>query len=126
MGAELLEFGEQQADYRSLKAEITFPVLGPVSDDAPFKAVLFNENLTSCAFCHASEFQQETELGVRQFASVSLRPIVQNDVPRSLLENELKNCNFSSEPFRCALLDGLFSWGPVTDWDFPSGMATFP
>jgi cytochrome c553 len=124
-GAQLLEFGEQRPSYRSLKAEVLFPVLDQVSESDPFSAVLFNDQLTACAFCHGDESSEQTASGVREFVSESFRPLPENDVPLAQLQSELGICNVSIEPYRCAMLDALLNWGAVTDWDFPLGMATF-
>ncbi|MEI9950302.1 MAG: hypothetical protein WDO74_15315 [Pseudomonadota bacterium] len=41
------------------------------------------------------------------------------------LSHELEICDRVLEPQRCAILDALLGWGPVTDREFPVEMATF-
>ena len=124
-GAPLLEFGEQRANYRSLKAQLVFPVVANLAPNAPYQDLTFNDQLTSCGVCHASEQQESVQSGVHTFVSQALRPLLRDFVSTEFLRNELANCDFSAEPARCALLDGLLGWGPVGDRAFPAEMATF-
>jgi hypothetical protein len=124
-GSELLEFGEQRPNLRSLKAEIAFPVSAPLEPSAPYQDLMFNPQLTTCGGCHASE-QQESELpGARTFVSVALRPRQVDRVSALSLGHELEICDRAQEPLRCAMLDALLGWGQVTEREFPAEMATF-
>jgi len=124
-GAPLLEFGEQRPELRSLKAEITFPVTTQLARSAPFDHLLFASQLTTCGGCHAGEVQESEILGVRTFVSLALRPRPQELVPAASLSHELEICDRAREPQRCAMLDGLMGWGPVTERAFPIEMSTF-
>lgn len=124
-GADLLEFGETRTNYRSLKAEIVFPVQSQLPLSAAFDHLMFNEQFTTCAVCHADETQESNTSGVRQFVSRALRPIAQDRVPLERLEQELAICDFTREPERCAVLDGLLGWGAVTEGEFDQNIATF-
>ncbi len=124
-GAPLLEFGEQRPNYQSLKAELEFPIVGQLSDSAPFERVQFSEELSNCGVCHNAERVEISATGIRQFVSQSLRPLPQDAVPAAYLQHELAVCDSTLEPGRCALLDGLLGWGLVTDRPFPLEMATF-
>jgi hypothetical protein len=124
-GAALLEFGEQRPGFRSLKAEIMFPVAAGLDPSAPFDRLMFDSQFTTCGGCHAAE-QQESEIsGVGRFVSRSLRPLPRNRVSAESLRTELEVCDRALEPQRCAMLDGLLGWGLVTERDFPVEMATF-
>lgn len=124
-GQPLLEFGEQRPDFRSLKAEIKFPVVTQLGPSAPFDTLLFNPQITTCGVCHAAE-QQEAEIsGMRTFVSQSLRPRPADQVSALSLSRELEICDWKLEPQRCAMLDGLMGWGEVTDRSFPPEMAIF-
>ncbi len=124
-GAPLLEFGEQRPNYRSLKAQIEFPVVAPLAPSAPYQNLSFNDQLTSCGVCHSSEHEESNLSDAQTFVSQSLRPLAQDFVSSAFLLNELSSCDFSAEPARCAMLDGLLGWGPVGDRAFPAEMATF-
>ena len=124
-GASLLEFGEQRPEFRSLKAEIPFPVTTQLAPSAPFDELLTSSTLTTCGGCHPGE-QQESEIsGVRTFTSVAIRPRAGELVSAASLSHELEICDRAREPQRCAMLDGLMGWGQVTDRTFPSAMSTF-
>jgi hypothetical protein len=124
-GAPLLEFGEQRPGYRSLKAELTFPVLNQLVPTAPFEGLMADDRITTCAVCHATEEPDPTISGVRAFVSQSLRPGSQDQVTAATLVHENQTCDANVEAGRCAMLDGLLGWGSVSDRDFPSEMSTF-
>lgn len=124
-GASLLEFGEPRADFRSLKAELGFPVYETLQPSAPFEHLLFNEQVTKCAVCHASENVEATTLGVRQFVSAAIRPLPGDKVGVANLARELAVCDSNTEAERCAMLDGLLGWGAATDAVFDPQMPTF-
>lgn len=125
VGEPLLEFGEARPNYRSLKAEFEFPLLMPVLASTPYDRVMFNDQITSCALCHADEVQDSSISGVRAFVSQSFRPTPGERVSLAALQHELDICDRTREPSRCALLDGLLGWGPLVDFEFPTQMATF-
>ena len=124
-GASLLEFGEQRAEFRSLKAEIAFPVLAPLEPSAPFDRLLFNPQITTCGGCHAEERPESEISGVSRFVSRALRPLPRDQVTALSLAHELEICDRALEPQRCAMLQALLGRGPVTDRDFPVDMPIF-
>lgn len=123
-GAHLLEFGEQKEDHRSLKAELAFPIWGELTQESPFEHLLFNENLTSCALCHSNERRDPAHPEPGAFVSKALKPRKADQVLVSRLAAEFRDCDFDLEPERCAFLEGLLGWGPVSDADFPEDMST--
>ncbi|HEY0466348.1 MAG TPA: hypothetical protein VGC79_19190 [Polyangiaceae bacterium] len=124
-GAPRLEFGEQRPEYRSLKAELVFPISSALQPSAPFDHLLFDSQLTTCGGCHAGEVEESEILGVRTFVSLALRPRASDRVSAASLSHELEICDRALEPQRCAMLDGLLGWGEVTERAFPPEMATF-
>ena len=124
-GAQLLEFGEQRPELRSLKAELVFPVSAALEPSAPFEGVMFNSQFTTCGGCHASEAPESEISGVPTFVSLALRPRPSELVSTASLIHELEICDRALEAQRCAMLDGLLGWGPVSDRAFPAEMATF-
>lgn len=125
IGRHLLEFGEQREGHRSLKAEVSFPVLEQLAPELPYETALFDQRFTNCAFCHAEEVQDPAILHARAFASQALRPKDQDQVAVQLLKRELETCDPELMPERCAILDGLLGWGELSDRAFPSDMPTF-
>lgn len=124
-GAALLELGEEQPDFRSLKGQITFPVLAPLTPTAPFEGLMYNDRLSTCGLCHASEQQDSGVSGIRAFISESLRPRQAELVSADELRQQLASCDRTVELGRCEILDGLLGWGSVTDRVFPDKMDTF-
>lgn len=124
-GQHLVEFGELRSNTRSLKAEIEFPVAAELRREDPFERLMYSADLTSCAFCHASE-EEDPELDfTRAFVSQALRPAPFERVPVTALLVEHELCDPSAEPFRCAMLAALFDGGEVVEWYFPEEMTTF-
>lgn len=125
-GATVLEFGEERPDYRSLKAELAFPITLPqVPAAAPFDKTAFNDTVSTCGLCHAAESREPNAPSLHAFVSQALRPLPRNQVTSAALSYELGICDPKVEPERCAILDGLLGWGPVSDAQFPEAMATF-
>jgi hypothetical protein len=126
VGAHLLELGEQREGFRSLKAELHFPIAEEVVAAQPYEHALFTDGLTACAFCHASEERDPQVAHGPGYVSQSLRPSSgAQRVTLGALQTELGACDTAAEAERCALLDALLGWGPALDWDFPQGMPTF-
>jgi len=124
-GAHLLEFGEQRAGHRSLKGELAFPLLAPVAPGEVYEHTLLTAEVSNCALCHASEQLDTSVPGGRGFVSQSLRPHDGERVPLERVRASRSTCDAQTEPDRCAMLDALFGWGEVVDWEFPREMATF-
>jgi len=124
-GANLLEFGEERPEFRSLKGEIVFPVTTDLPRSAPFDQLFTSPPLTTCGGCHAGELQESEVLGVRTFTSVAFRPRPSEVVSAAAIEREFQLCDHAREPQRCAMLDALMGWGAVRDRAFPVGMSTF-
>ena len=124
-GAPLLEFGEQRAEFRSLKAEIAFPVSTQLDPSAPYQRALYMPRLTSCGGCHPGELQESEISGVPTFVSLALRPRPSELVSLAALNHELEICDPVQEPQRCAMLESLLGGGQVSERTFPTEMATF-
>jgi hypothetical protein len=122
-GAPLLEMAEQRPANRSIKAELEFPVETELTAAAPFEQVLFNETVTSCAFCHADETLVEELAFAQVYESASLRPLPLRQIGVEELTQAARACDADSEG--CAMLQAIFGQGSVTHRDFPPGFATF-
>ncbi|XYI02401.1 hypothetical protein ACMHYB_22650 [Sorangium sp. So ce1128] len=123
-GRDLLEFGERRGDARSLKAEIAFPVTSELTPEAPFEHAVFDEQLSSCAFCHADEKRAPDVPFARAFESLALRPRVEDVVSLDELRSEVQPCDAVSDPYRCAMLHALFDREAVIQRDFPESYGT--
>lgn len=115
----LLELGELQDDGRSLKAEIAFPLTGPLTRADAFERTLDFEGAgaSSCGVCH----HDEIEVAPLEFASLPLRPAPSTIVPLTLLREEHESCTIvdPADVGRCAMLAALFDHGPVEHVPLP-------
>ncbi len=125
-GSHLLEFGELRSTTRSLKAELEFPITREILPQEPFERVMFDETLTTCAFCHAYEERDASIDFTQAYVSQALKPRQGLSVDLETVRLEYQHCDRASEPERCALFDAVFSWGEVVWREFPEGMGTFP
>lgn len=125
LGADLLELAEQRAMGRSIKAEIEFPVEHELSPAAPFEQVMFAEDHTGCAFCHAEETLVPELTFTKVYESRSLRPVPSRKVELDSVVRATEACDESAEPERCALLRAVFAQGDVRPRDFPVEFAIF-
>lgn len=126
MGKDLLEFGERRPEARSLKAEIEFPVAAELTHAAPFERIVFKDDQTSCAFCHAAESRDDSIDFTSAFVSVALRPTErQARVTVAEMAAELASCDRDAEPHRCGMLESLFARGMPIEQDFPMEFVTF-
>jgi hypothetical protein len=122
VGSRALEFGEIRDEFRSLKAEIGFPVTAQLSPGAPFERVLYNQAGTSCGFCHAAEQAAEDVSFTSAFTSLALRPAAEDAVSIESLSAELADCDAVAEPERCAMLKSLFEQGAPLEQAFPASL----
>lgn len=123
-GSDLLELAQDFGEFRSLKAELEFPVETVLDEGAPYRQVMFNEDVTGCAFCHAAEERYGEITHSKAFISEALRPVERERVPLERLQLEYELCDPTAEHHRCELLDGLFKWGPTEQASFPPEMPT--
>lgn len=121
-GVELLEFGEFVGPARTIKAEIEFPLAGPLAEDAPFSRIFDGVDGTHCAICHRGETAApEYPLA---FASDALRFPVLEGVALADLRGEYERCDPDAQPERCARLTALFGHGPVEPAAFAESLPT--
>jgi hypothetical protein len=115
----LLELGEAHEDGLTVKAEIEFPVDGPVD---PFTRTLAfpDAEETGCRVCHADE----VALGGGRFANTELRPPDGMVVPLALVQEEHAACDPAEDADRCAMFSALFDHGEVVESRFPDSVAT--
>lgn len=122
-GAKLLEFGEVFTEGRTLKAELPFPVTGPLALDAPFAQVRSGPTQTNCALCHRAEAPHPSVDG--GFVSTAFRPDPGNLVPLSELQQQLAGCDPAVERGRCELLVAVLGLGPTRPGSFAKTFELF-
>lgn len=93
-----------------IEEELTF--------SAPYESIRFNSG-TTCVFCHGSEHRALDLPDVEAFESIALQPSRDKLVDLNQFKKEYTACDPNVEPERCAILRGLFGYGPVVAQDFP-------
>ncbi len=122
-GAHLLEFAQWMTPTRTLKAEVELPLVGPLSDDAPYTQVQSNFGVTSCGLCHRGEEPHPTIDG--GFISDAFRPDPASLVPLTELRAQHAACAQTDESERCALFHALFDFGEVRPGAFRNEVDLF-
>jgi hypothetical protein len=116
----LLEFGQWVTPLRSLKAELAFPLVRPLADDAPYKRVLAPDHATTvCRLCHSNETAHETIPNA--FVSDALRVATYYDLPIDEVRTLRESCTRRSGEVagaRCDLLRALLDYGEVRQGAF--------
>lgn len=117
--SRLLEMGEEHPSGLTLKAEIEFPVEGPVD---PYERTPAFPGATESG-CHVCHFE-EIALGGEQFANTPLRPPDDLVVPLEVLLGEHERCDPADDPDRCAIFSALLDHGEVFERPFPEDVST--
>jgi hypothetical protein len=124
-GAQLLELGEQRADFRSLKAELRFPIAEWLPPLATVRARALRRRCDGLRLLSCRRRARSVHPIRACLRSQALRPFSGEQVPLAGLLEERAACQVAREPERCALLDALFGWGDTVEWAFPEAMPTF-
>lgn len=112
-GANLLELGElREGGRRSVKAEIVYPLDGPVD---PYGHLAYGDG-TLCGVCHTIETATDTPLA---FVSDVIVPTIGSRVRLSEVWRETQQCDDSTEPDRCAILRAVMGSNDVVETPFP-------
>lgn len=123
-GAPMLELGELVDEVRSLKAEIAFPLEGPLDGAEPYARVRSTTGGTVCAGCHRDEQRDESTPFAEAFVSGALRPAPRTRVTLERVRAEHAACDPAVEPERCAFFRALFEHGDVVQGAFPASLPT--
>ncbi len=107
-----LEFGYRTSRYRSIKAELLFPIRRDVSESTLFDRIQVSPRTTVCGSCHVAEALQDFPgfpNGV--FESDVYVPFEVFEVELDSLKAEAAACDANAEPERCELLSAVFDHG---------------
>lgn len=125
VGQHLLEFGQLVAPGTSRKGELEFPVTERVMPSDPYTKIMFREDLTTCAFCHASERLVPDVTFADIYESRALRPVEREQLSIPEVREQYLVCEREEEENeRCDMLRALFSHGYVGWQAFPEDMVT--
>lgn len=122
-GSRLLEFGEFVEAGRSLKAEMEFPIEQPLQPSDPFTRVKYNDEHTTCGFCHREELPHGSIADA--FVSLAFQLQPSTEVPIAEVRAEYERCDPAEDAYRCEMLQALFAFGDVVQGSFPEDLALF-
>lgn len=123
-GSLVLEFSQMKSDVRSIKGEIPIPIVSNFRPEDAFSRII-TSGKTSCSGCHSSELSDVVMNGVQLYSSKALKPTSSLKVSLVDLQSEYYLCASSSDKSRrCAIYSALFSYGPLTDQEFPADTPT--
>jgi hypothetical protein len=111
IGRDLLELGTEVSEVRSIKAEIVFPLQGPLPPVEPYEHI-FHDGQTSCAACHGTERSRQLPTGTA-FESDVLRPLASQEVDLAFARDEYVRCDPAQDKERCAILSSIFAHGEL-------------
>lgn len=121
-GAHLLELAELTSATRSIKGEIPFPIESPIDDATPYD-ILYDDEITGCAFCHSGEVEVEDRPGA--YESDALRPSFRELVTLESMRRTHAGCDDDVDPVGCILLHALLDFGDVEETEFNEEIRTF-
>ncbi|MGE3385196.1 MAG: hypothetical protein AB7K41_00550 [Bdellovibrionales bacterium] len=119
-----LELSLIKGSESSVKAEILFPITGPISLSLPYERVRYL-NGTTCSTCHSNEIKDYSISFTDAFISRAYKPKAESRISLDFLYREFQLCNARTQPERCSMLKGLFGYGPVRNQEFPTTLPTF-
>lgn len=122
-GRMLLEMSEiDPLTNRSLKGEVKFPVPSLIGPLKPYEDIIYDKDTSTCGFCHDGEQPHPSIPGA--YTSLALRPVESDRVPFQDLKVFADECDAQAEPYRCAILQGIFGQGEVFDGPLPDTIPT--
>jgi hypothetical protein len=126
LGRALLELGERRSATHSLKAELEFPITSELAPESPFARLRYDDNLSTCDFCHADSTAAPDLNVPYALISQAMRPLPRERVAIEQVRAEAEACAAAEEPERCAMLHALFDAEPKpSDVEFPPTYRTF-
>ncbi|WP_413942777.1 hypothetical protein [Bdellovibrio sp. HCB-162] len=120
-GKDYLELSYQTSTTTSIKAELEFPVVQPISKSKPYSNVRFGSG-TNCSSCHRAEKQVAIVDDTAVFESWAYQPDKETLIALEQFKNELERCDFDKEPERCEIIKALLKNGEVKTQAFPQSM----
>ncbi|MGZ5278518.1 MAG: hypothetical protein ACXWC9_01160 [Pseudobdellovibrionaceae bacterium] len=118
-GRMLLEISQKVSSTGSVKAELAFPIAGPIANDAPFSRIREGASGTSCRVCHQNEGIAAGFNSSQAFQSNIIEPLDGARVDRDYMKSQATFCNTAVDPYRCQMLKAIFIDGQAQDTLFP-------
>jgi hypothetical protein len=108
---------------RSIKAELAFPMMAPVTQAEPFERIR-SASGTVCGSCHRNELPAPEVTVSQAFESGVFQPRFDELLPVAEMQDLDRTCDPQAEPYRCAMFRALLDHGDVTNAKFPADAPT--
>lgn len=122
-GKDVIELSDVTGIFRSVKAEILFPVVGEILPSEPYLRVATAQG-SSCRGCHSNESRDPSVTSAPAYVSDMVFPNSAKKVDQPVLLNYARNCNPAIDAFRCAMLKTIFIEGQAVDSPFLAAPVT--
>lgn len=117
-GKDFVEMSEVVGIFRSIKAELKFPINDIVVNGDAFRSIINNQGLTTCRGCHDNVVVADQITTGPAFISDMVLPDPNKRVPASNLNFWARNCDANSNPFRCEMLKVIMINGRAEESNF--------
>jgi len=124
-GSPFVELAEYTSPVRSIKGQLALPVTAPVPLADVYDSIRARDYGTTCGECHGDEEPAPQVTAATAFESGVLAPEPSDVVPVQRMQDDFTTCDPLKEPDRCAILEALFSRGPVLTGSFSPDAPTF-
>lgn len=119
-GRDLLELSEIVSGAQSVKAELAFPITGPIVSEDAFSTIPLTVGAgTDCRFCHNNETLAGGAFPSNAYRSDIVKPLESQRITASAMKREATTCNPGSDLYRCEILNAVFVDGAAIDGAFP-------
>lgn len=122
-GRNLLEIGELVTTSRTLKAELVFPITGPIGREEAYAHLDYVPASTTCGLCHSSEERHPAHPFAR--VSLALRPPARTLMPLATARSLADACKPEAQRERCLAWASVFAFGEVVEGAFPASFGDF-
>lgn len=117
-GKDFVEMSEVVGVFRSLKAELKFPINDIIVSGDAFRTIVNDQGVTTCRGCHENSAIATQITSGPAFVTDMILPNPSKRVPVSSLNFWARNCNSSANPYRCEMLKSLIIDGRAEDSAF--------
>lgn len=117
-GKDFVEMSEVVGIFRSIKAELKFPINDIIVSGDAFRSIINNQGVSTCRGCHDNaEVANQITTGPA-FITDMVLPDPNKRVPATNLNFWARNCDVNSNPFRCEMLKVIMINGKAEESNF--------
>lgn len=117
-GKDFVEMSEVVGIFRSIKAELKFPINDIIVNGDAFKSIINSQGLSTCRGCHDNAVVADQITTGPAFITDMVLPDPNKRVPASNLNFWARNCDANANPFRCEMLKVIMINGRAEESNF--------